>query len=77
MTCSPIRPLSSKPNICVVLSVCTRLVEAESKKAPAYMKKSGKNSRPRARFVKQQSPIEGASTAYTWSNVDNNMNTWH
>lgn len=33
-TCSPIRPLSSKPNICVSLSVCTRLVvrSAEKKK---------------------------------------------
>ncbi len=36
-TCSPIRPLSSKPNICVFLSVCTRLgVKSSEKKAPAY-----------------------------------------
>lgn len=36
-TCSPIRPLSSKPNICVFLSVCTKLVVRSSeKKAPAY-----------------------------------------
>lgn len=36
-TCSPIRPLSSKPNICVFLSVCTRLVvKSAEKKAPAY-----------------------------------------
>lgn len=35
-TCSPIRPLSSKPNICVFLSVCTRLgVKSSEKKAPA------------------------------------------
>lgn len=32
MTCSPIRPLSSKPNICVFLSVCTRLVVKSSAK---------------------------------------------
>lgn len=41
-TCSPIRPLSSKPNICVFLSVCTRLVlrsaEKGKKKAPAEKK---------------------------------------
>ena len=36
-TCSPIRPLSSKPNICVFLSVCTRrVVKSSEKKAPAY-----------------------------------------
>lgn len=36
-TCSPIRPLSSKPNICVFLSVCTQLVvRSAEKKAPAY-----------------------------------------
>lgn len=34
---SPIRPLSSKPNIRVFLSVCTRLViRSSEKKAPAY-----------------------------------------
>lgn len=39
MTCSPIRPLSSKPNICVFLSVYTRLVvRGSEKKAPAYEK---------------------------------------
>lgn len=32
---------------------------------------------PQAWFVKQQPPIVGASTAYTWSKVKNNMNTWH
>lgn len=31
-TCSPIRPLSSKPNICVFLSVCTRLVVRSAEK---------------------------------------------
>lgn len=37
MTCSPIRPLSSQPNICVFLSVCTRrVVKSSKKKAPAY-----------------------------------------
>lgn len=79
-TCSPIRPLSSKPNICVFLSVCTRLVvrsAEEKKKAPAYEKYPGMTQGPKPGFVKQQSPKEGASTAYTWSKVENNMNTWH
>lgn len=44
-TCSPIRPLSSKPNICVFLSVCTRLVlrSAEKEKKRLQPRKKKKN----------------------------------
>lgn len=81
-TCSPIRPLSSKPNICVFLSVCTRLVlrsaEKGKKKGSGLEKKcQGMTQIPEPGFVKQQSPKEGASTAYTWSKVEKNTNTWH
>lgn len=45
-TCSPIRPLSSKPNICVFLSVCTRLVLRSAEKGK-------KRLRPRKKIVRE------------------------
>lgn len=56
-TCSPIRPLSSKPNICVFLSVCTRLVlrsaeKGKKKRLRPRKKMSGNDSNPRAWFRK-------------------------
>lgn len=62
-TCSPLRPLSSKPNICVSLSVCTRRrVKSSERRAQASgrFKSPGGLKDPRAWFVKQRSPIEGA-----------------
>lgn len=68
-------------HLCFSLSLhqaCIKERREGKKKGSGLEKKcQGMTQIPEPGFVKQQSPKEGASTAYTWSKVEKNTNTWH
>ena len=80
-TRSPIRPLSSKPNINVLFCFFSLSAPGFSLRAQRKRLQSDENVwewlKARGLVCKATVTDRKTSTAYTWSKVKNNMNTWH